>query len=402
MPTYQQICYGDNRSSISVCNLQFSNNNADSPRLRLYEKVESSSLQSQKVSSKQVELLSLPPVLHSPKLSPRKVTRVFDNGEQEVIELRFERSNPLVCTPNHPFYVIGQGWKKAISLRYGDVCLSSKGYQRRFISCKILPEKQHVYNIEVEHDHTYYVGDSGGILVHNACLSPKLASGNSGNSSHSEEANTSVQAAEKLLNEWKDFLERMRRINPRSINNHEVDLYYAMIFTHTHGHGHAWLGTAHLSLDFKDFEASKIVEQKYRGFGPSFFNFGGKVTDHNDKIWDVVFWYQISEEEYSYLQTSLDVFPNDPHYDWARNNCVHFVFEKLEEAQLKNPFGLRLFDETQIHNSISQYGKGNMEHSSTSNNHPEVLQSVLESILSDNFSPQKIPKGVIALPSNKQ
>ncbi|MBR0225156.1 MAG: hypothetical protein IJL92_03770, partial [Thermoguttaceae bacterium] len=90
--------------------------------------------------------------------APAMVVRFFDNGEQTVVRLRFE---VLVCTPEHPFYVLGKGWVCAEELVEGDLCLNAKGESVAFISREELAETRRVYNIEVEGAHTYFVGDDG-------------------------------------------------------------------------------------------------------------------------------------------------------------------------------------------------------------------------------------------------
>jgi len=67
--------------------------------------------------------------------------------------------------------VANKGWISAIQLRAGDILVSLNG------SLVVLEKIQHeileapiiVYNFEVEDFHTYFVGDDGGILVHNTC-----------------------------------------------------------------------------------------------------------------------------------------------------------------------------------------------------------------------------------------
>ncbi|MBR0226233.1 MAG: hypothetical protein IJL92_09270, partial [Thermoguttaceae bacterium] len=100
--------------------------------------------------------------------APAKVVRFFDNGEKTVVRLRFE-GQELVCTPEHPFYVLGKGWIRADGLVEGDLCLSAKGESVAFVSREELAEKRRVYNIEVEGAHTYFVGDNDGVLAHNVC-----------------------------------------------------------------------------------------------------------------------------------------------------------------------------------------------------------------------------------------
>ena len=97
------------------------------------------------------------------KPAAANVVRFFDNGEKDVVKLLFDNSaqneeaEEIVCTPEHPFYVIGKGWVRAQDLQQGDFCLSANGEKVAFVSRENLVEKQRVYNFEVDNLHTYFV-----------------------------------------------------------------------------------------------------------------------------------------------------------------------------------------------------------------------------------------------------
>ena len=120
-------------------------------------------------------------VLSSHHLTPEEtptsanVVRFFDNGEKEVVRLRFaaqetpidatsqlahDAASPqeIVCTPGHRFYVVGKGWVCAQDLQPGDLALSAAGEKIAFVSRENLAEKRRVYNFEVEGKHTYFIG----------------------------------------------------------------------------------------------------------------------------------------------------------------------------------------------------------------------------------------------------
>jgi hypothetical protein len=97
------------------------------------------------------------------------VTRLFLTHDRYVVDLKLSHgaldAETLTVTPNHPFWVEGQGWTPAESLAT-DAAWSPDGpvsasttYGRT--------ETTTVYNFEVEGDHTYFVGRSHA-LVHNA------------------------------------------------------------------------------------------------------------------------------------------------------------------------------------------------------------------------------------------
>ena len=92
---------------------------------------------------------------------------------------RFEREAPAVldiqvgdeiitCTPEHPFWIPGQGWRAARQLEVGDPLLTHDEKTHSIESIQRREGLFKVYNIEVEELHTYYVS-SLQILVHNEC-----------------------------------------------------------------------------------------------------------------------------------------------------------------------------------------------------------------------------------------
>ncbi len=75
----------------------------------------------------------------------------------------------LTCSPEHPFWVVNCGWRKAGELEVGDSLITSQG---RSIRCDSIGRRKgafEVFNIEVDGVHNYYVS-SLGILVHNKAM----------------------------------------------------------------------------------------------------------------------------------------------------------------------------------------------------------------------------------------
>jgi len=277
----------------------------------------------------------------SPHVFPARVKQVFDNGEQTVVQLTFEDEQTLICTPEHRFYVLGKGWKTAVDLKCGDKCISASGKERAFVSRIQLPEKMHVYNFEVEKAHTYFAGNSDGILVHNMCS-------NSSNSSNSDSSAfklpiPSSQVAEivrmRLILQLQNASQKeLRQLEKGS------DLYYLAIFVNFDElrlpggevqAGHAWLGTFHIARDCNDFYQTSIIEQKYRGFGPGKFYMGANIDEHQDKIWDAVLWLPVTKQEYDRLQERMDINPWNRDYRLYGRNCVDWVFKTIEDSAVE-------------------------------------------------------------------
>lgn len=100
----------------------------------------------------------------------KEVVRLFRNETQEWYHV-FVGGQEIVCTAEHPFYVVGKGFVPARGLNEGDNLISSNGVQVKIDSLKIeyLEFPETTYNFEVEDFHTYYVSQSK-LLAHNKCI----------------------------------------------------------------------------------------------------------------------------------------------------------------------------------------------------------------------------------------
>ncbi|HVX90321.1 MAG TPA: carbohydrate-binding protein [Candidatus Paceibacterota bacterium] len=102
----------------------------------------------------------------------RRVTRTFVTPDQTLLEVVFddghENVDRLKATGEHPFWVRGQGWTKAMDLQPGDPVLARSGESLFVTSVTWSKERETVYNFEVEDLHTYFVGRLGA-WVHNSC-----------------------------------------------------------------------------------------------------------------------------------------------------------------------------------------------------------------------------------------
>lgn len=101
----------------------------------------------------------------------RRINDTFVFEDKSIFEVVYQgehgRSESLLATPNHPFWVKGVGWTGAEYLEAGHVLELSDGRSARVASVRDTEEKQRVYNFEVDGFHTYYVGNLG-VWVHNA------------------------------------------------------------------------------------------------------------------------------------------------------------------------------------------------------------------------------------------
>ncbi|MGL6094837.1 MAG: polymorphic toxin-type HINT domain-containing protein, partial [Fimbriiglobus sp.] len=74
-------------------------------------------------------------------------------------------------TAEHPFWVVGKGWTKARELAAGDRLVGHDGTETRVERVEDTGRFEVVYNLEVDEDHTYFVGADGwgrSVWAHNA------------------------------------------------------------------------------------------------------------------------------------------------------------------------------------------------------------------------------------------
>src|SRR5205823_5076265 len=103
-------------------------------------------------------------------VTARRVLRVFVR-HAEAMHVRVGGKD-IVTTAEHPFYVGGRGWVVARLLKAGDV-LHSHNDCRKMVT-EVVTDRtwQTVYNLEVEDDHTYFVGEAEwgwSAWAHNQC-----------------------------------------------------------------------------------------------------------------------------------------------------------------------------------------------------------------------------------------
>jgi hypothetical protein len=70
------------------------------------------------------------------------------------------------ATEGHPFRVVGAGWVQAAELAPGDHLVTVDGGEAVVMEVTRIAAPADVVNLEVEEDHTYFVG-AGHVLVHN-------------------------------------------------------------------------------------------------------------------------------------------------------------------------------------------------------------------------------------------
>lgn len=103
------------------------------------------------------------------KAENKRVLQTFENTTDELVTVFISDGQQVTGTPGHKFYANNR-WVSAEDLRAGDILVNVNGQKVvvEKIQHEILESPVKVYNFEVAGNHTYFVGDDGGIAVHNA------------------------------------------------------------------------------------------------------------------------------------------------------------------------------------------------------------------------------------------
>jgi hypothetical protein len=105
--------------------------------------------------------------------SGRLVTGVFRHSRGTVYNLQVEGEKlPIGVTGTHPFWSVDrEAWIQVKDLRIGERLQGLDGKTPRVVSLTLQAEPEPVFNIEVEGDHCYRVGEQG-FLVYNTSAPP--------------------------------------------------------------------------------------------------------------------------------------------------------------------------------------------------------------------------------------
>ena len=101
----------------------------------------------------------------------KKVVQVFIRESTELVHLQVGEAS-IDTTVEHPFWVVGYGFKPAEDLKAGDYVETADGEQLLVtnVEKETLAEPVPVYNFEVEDWHTYYVSEEKVLVHNNGCM----------------------------------------------------------------------------------------------------------------------------------------------------------------------------------------------------------------------------------------
>jgi hypothetical protein len=81
----------------------------------------------------------------------------------------------IVCTPGHPFWVEGTGWRMAKELSVGDRITTATGAPLELRAVASAEEEQQAFNLVIEGNNNYFVGQDGLLSHDNTQRRPELA-----------------------------------------------------------------------------------------------------------------------------------------------------------------------------------------------------------------------------------
>ena len=95
-------------------------------------------------------------------------------GDKEVVDITLTSGEVIHSTGEHPFFVLGHlnDWVDANKLQKNNELFGIDGSIYKVKSINTYTKNTKVYNLTIDNDHTYYVGEDG-VLSHNAGCEPK-------------------------------------------------------------------------------------------------------------------------------------------------------------------------------------------------------------------------------------
>jgi hypothetical protein len=92
------------------------------------------------------------------ELGFKPVLRATERPEAPVCEIGLSNGESISATLGHRWWVIGRGWVKTKDLQVGN-CLRTSTGSISIQTFQVLPSEK-TYNLVIDQDHTYFVGQS--------------------------------------------------------------------------------------------------------------------------------------------------------------------------------------------------------------------------------------------------
>ena len=124
----------------------------------------------------------------------KPVTKVFVEPDRGIFEVKLlgekDIEQKIEATDDHPFYVVGKGWKQTIELKVGDLIETDGHGSMKVVSVTDEKRLDLTYNFTVADFHTYYVTKKN-VLVHNCNKKKRI--GSSKNEAHGDGGRGSIK-----------------------------------------------------------------------------------------------------------------------------------------------------------------------------------------------------------------
>jgi len=93
---------------------------------------------------------------------------IIGEGEKIIVEISLDNGETIIATGDHPFYIPeSETWSVAKKVQDGDYLYDISNQLIEVAGVEIKMKSTRVYNLTVDENHTYFVGESG-VLSHNA------------------------------------------------------------------------------------------------------------------------------------------------------------------------------------------------------------------------------------------
>lgn len=150
----------------------------------------------------------------------KRILNHFTSTCNDLIEIVYGDNKILICTFNHPIFIIGKGYINAENISKGDLLFGFNKKQIEVRNVSKISKKTTVYNLEVEGNNNYF---AEGVLVHNC------------DDAHNTLDTDSPIELEKTCRWWFETM-GSRGNDPKTVarivqgqKQHDLDLYAAIL-----------------------------------------------------------------------------------------------------------------------------------------------------------------------------
>ena len=138
--------------------------------------------------------------IYTKEIEYKPVKDVYKNYATSFTNVLLSDGETITSTSNHPYYIPELNtYISANELEKGMKVLNDEGQLLEIIDINSFYQEQEVYNLNVEDNHNYFVGEDG-ILVHNKCSSSARAK--AGKTARAEALDDIMSGDINAINKW--------------------------------------------------------------------------------------------------------------------------------------------------------------------------------------------------------